>query len=113
AYSWPGNVRELENCVRRTAILAETDLIEPRDLGLHTPDPYGRDLEAFARVVGSEGGLDEVGRRAKDLAESLAIRRALETSGGNKRRAADLLEVNYKRLLARIRELSLDPAEGA
>ncbi|MDX1389506.1 MAG: sigma 54-interacting transcriptional regulator, partial [Acidobacteriota bacterium] len=113
AHAWPGNVRELENCVRRTAILAEHDLIEPSQLELDAPDPHELDLEAFARVVGAEGGLDEIGRRARELAERLEIRRALDAAGGNKTRAAELLQVNYKRLLARIKELDLDPGDPA
>jgi NtrC-family two-component system response regulator AlgB len=33
AYSWPGNLRELRNVIERAVILAETDRIEPGDLG--------------------------------------------------------------------------------
>jgi two-component system, NtrC family, response regulator AlgB len=33
AYSWPGNLRELRNVIERAVILAETDQIEPADLG--------------------------------------------------------------------------------
>jgi len=40
--------------------------------------------------------------------ERVLIERALEHAGGNKARAAELLEVNYKRLLARIKELGLE-----
>ena len=52
--------------------------------------------------------MDEAGDRARDLAESLMIRRALKKTSGNKTRAAEILQVNYKRLLARIRDLGLD-----
>ncbi len=31
-YSWPGNVRELENCIERAVILANGDVITPREL---------------------------------------------------------------------------------
>jgi two-component system, NtrC family, response regulator AlgB len=33
AYSWPGNLRELRNVIERAVILAESDRIEPSDLG--------------------------------------------------------------------------------
>jgi DNA-binding NtrC family response regulator len=36
------------------------------------------------------------------------IRRALEETGGSKQKAALLLDVNYKRLLARVRELGIE-----
>ena len=107
-HPWPGNVRELENCVERAVILADDDVLEPTHLGLGGgPRPNG-DLDAFARVVGLDGGLDDTVERAKAAAETLRIRDALDRAGGNKTRAAELLAVNYKRLLARIRELDLD-----
>src|SRR5919199_1808680 len=33
-HDWPGNVRELENAIERACILADTTVLEPRDLGL-------------------------------------------------------------------------------
>ena len=65
-------------------------------------------MKAFCRAVGLEGGLDAVGGRARDLAEKVMIRRALEETGGSKQKAALLLDVNYKRLLARVRELGIE-----
>lgn len=35
-YSWPGNVRELENKIERAVILAETNSIKAKDLGLNS-----------------------------------------------------------------------------
>jgi DNA-binding NtrC family response regulator len=113
AYPWPGNVREMENCVERAAILAEGASIEPSHLGLAAGAGHRGDLEAFARAVGVDGGLDEVGARARDLAERLVIERALAEAAGNKSRAAEALRVNYKRLLSRIRELGLNDRKDA
>ncbi|HEX6851646.1 MAG TPA: sigma-54 dependent transcriptional regulator [Candidatus Polarisedimenticolaceae bacterium] len=108
AHRWPGNVRELENLVERVAILAEGDRLEPGHLGLEGVAATPTDLAAFARVVGLDGGLDAVSTRARDLAERLMVERALAETGGNKTRAAQMLDVNYKRLLVRIRELGLE-----
>ena len=108
SHPWPGNVRQLANCMERAAILAEGDRIEPQHLGLGDGAAHPDDLEGFARATNLEGSLDEVGERARRLAEGLVIRRALERTGGNKARAAELLGVNYKRLLARVRELGLE-----
>lgn len=108
AHRWPGNVRELENAVERATILAEGDRIEPDHLGLDRDGAGDPDREAFARAVDLEGPLDEVSERARATAERIVIERALRAAGGNKTRAAEHLEVNYKRLLARIRELDLD-----
>jgi DNA-binding NtrC family response regulator len=113
SHPWPGNVRELQNAVERAAILVEADEIGPSHLGLGVVGTHSGDLEAFCRVVGVDGSLDEVGARALDTAQALVLRRALERAGGNKARAAELLKVNYKRLLARIRELGLEREDRA
>jgi DNA-binding NtrC family response regulator len=115
SHPWPGNVRELQNAVERAAILAEGDVIGPEHLGLGVEGEHRADLDAFCRVVDLEGSLDEVGARAQDAAQALLLRRTLDRVGGNKARAAEALRVNYKRLLARIRELGLDAGreEGA
>jgi len=107
AYRWPGNVRELENAVERAAILCEGDGIEPRHLALET-GPAPTSLDALAKWFDLSGTLDEVASAVHDRIESLLIHRALQDAGGNKTRAAETLGVNYKRLLARIKELGLD-----
>ncbi|HET9298600.1 MAG TPA: helix-turn-helix domain-containing protein, partial [Candidatus Polarisedimenticolaceae bacterium] len=107
-YAWPGNVRELENAIERAAILADGPLLEPQHLSLSPPHPAEDDLDAFARAVGLEGGLDAATERAREMVERLMIKRALAEAGGNKVRAAQRLDMNYKRLLARVRELGLE-----
>jgi DNA-binding NtrC family response regulator len=108
AHAWPGNVRELENAIERAAILADGPLLEPHHLSLAAPSAAEEELDAFARAVGLEGSLDAISERARNLAERLVIKRALAEAGGNKARAAQRLDVNYKRLLARVRELGLE-----
>jgi DNA-binding NtrC family response regulator len=107
-HPWPGNIRELENCIERAVILMEGDRIEPQHLALPASGVPDDGMKGFAGAVGLEGSLDEAGTRARDLADSLMIRRALKEASGNKTRAAEALQVNYKRLLSRIRELGLD-----
>ena len=113
AHAWPGNIREMENCIERAAILTEGEEIGPEHLGLGPPADHHADLRAFERAVGVEGSLDEIGARARDLAEAMAIEKALAAVGGNKSRAAEALAVNYKRLLVRIRELGIADRDGA
>jgi DNA-binding NtrC family response regulator len=108
AHAWPGNVRELENAIERAAILADGPVLEPRHLSLAASAARDADVEAFTRAVGLEGGLDAAALRARDLIERVMIGRALEEAGGNKMKAAQSLDVNYKRLLARVRELGLE-----
>ena len=107
AHAWPGNIRELENSIERATILTDGERIELRHLGLNPALPRG-ELGDFARAVGMEGSLDDISARARDLAETVAIRRALVEGEGNKTRAAQILGVNYKRLLGRIKDLGLE-----
>jgi sigma-54 specific flagellar transcriptional regulator A len=103
AYHWPGNVRELSNVVERVVLLAAGPLVEPRDL----PDSIrsiGSDGDDPTR--GGEASLDanlpEIGidlRAAIEAYESAMVRQALERSGGNKKRAAELLGLNRTTLV--------------
>jgi DNA-binding NtrC family response regulator len=100
-YSWPGNIRELENVLERLVIvkgagtLALADLPPairtPRDVTpLSTPMPElpkdGTDLRAMLEAV-----------------EERMIGEALERTGGNKNRAAELLGLNRTTLVEKLR----------
>jgi two-component system, NtrC family, response regulator AtoC len=101
-YSWPGNVRELENTIERAMVLADTPTLTPSDLPdqVRTPLP-GDDGGDFAD--------DELSVKKHGAAlERRLIRKALERTGGNKTRAADLLELSSRALLYKIREYGLD-----
>ena len=112
-HRWPGNIRELENAVERAAILCEGTAIDARHLALE-----GRGAirepgdEAWERLCDLSGGLDAASARVRDRAERFMLKRALDEAGGSKTRAAEILSVNYKRLLARIKELGLDDSEA-
>jgi two-component system, NtrC family, response regulator AtoC len=101
-YSWPGNVRELENTIERAMVLADAPTLTANDLPdqVRTPLP-GDD--------GADLGDDELSVKKHGAAlERRLIRKALERTGGNKTRAADLLELSSRALLYKIREYGLD-----
>ena len=111
AYGWPGNIRELQNAMERAVILCEGGEILAAHLNLSGPVP----LETDPRVgdlVGLEGSLAEVAARASSMVEKEKIRLALEEAGGNKTRAAALLQVSYKTLLSKLKELRISPSEN-
>jgi DNA-binding NtrC family response regulator len=108
SYAWPGNVRELQNAMERAVILTEGDTIHPAHLNLRAaalspaaaPDPWdGIDLA---------GSLADVLSRVSAEAERRKISQVLKDHGGDRFRAADALQVGYKALLGRIKELGLD-----
>ena len=101
-YPWPGNVRELENVVERAMVLAEGSAIDVDQ------------LPAAIHRVGDGGsaslrdGLDLSVKRQTETLERTLIERALERTGGNRTRAAKLLELSHRALLYKIREYGLE-----
>ena len=108
AYRWPGNVRELQNALERAVILAEGDTIQPGHL-----NPAGHAVPTAPTVdpwdsINLDGTLADVASRVVAEAERRKIQRAVRDAGGDKGRAADLLQVGYKALLAKMKDLGLD-----
>ncbi|HZX64378.1 MAG TPA: sigma-54 dependent transcriptional regulator [Myxococcales bacterium] len=101
-WRWPGNVRELENALERALVLSEADEIEAAAL----PDEMrGGRKPSGPPETPQEGDLSV--KRAQRALEADLIRRALERTGGNRSRAADLLELSPRALLYKIREYGL------
>jgi DNA-binding NtrC family response regulator len=108
AYAWPGNVRELQNALERAVILTEGDTIHPGHLNLlpallpsaPQADPWDS--------IDLEGTLADVTARVSAEAERRKILRALADDGGDKARAADLLQIGFRALLVKMKDLGLD-----
>jgi len=105
AYPWPGNVRELQNCIERAMILCDGDTIEPAHLLLAGPREPRPDRPLSPSDLSLS--LSEVAQAAARAAEKGHIERALSLSGGDRSRAAEILKVSSKTLLAKIRDLGL------
>ena len=100
AYHWPGNVRELENALERAVILAEGRYIEPENF----PENIRGSREGCAADF--LAGVTSI-KEGKRRVEERLIRRALESTQGNKSQAAQLLEVSYPSLLSKIKEYDI------
>ncbi len=96
AYDWPGNVRELYNVLERAVGTLENDTIRPSDL------PYYIQQGRRAR----RGGPGTI-RAVQARAEKEAIVRALEKSGYNKSRAADMLGIHRTLLYKKLKKYGL------
>lgn len=102
-YRWPGNVRELRNVIERALILEDSDEITTEYL------PGGL-LEApqLNRVSGDKGStqflLPDQGI-SLDEAELSFVRQAIQRSGGNQTRAAELLGISRDQLRYRLKKL--------
>ncbi len=106
-YRWPGNVRELQNCIERAVILSEGDAIHARHLNLSLHAPALADPPSPWATFDLSGSLADVTRRAQAELERKKIEHALKEGGGDKGRAADLLGIQYKVLLGKLKEYGL------
>ena len=89
-YDWPGNVRELQNSIQYAFIKCKEGTIETK----HLPPEI---LSHFAKQPGTT-----YHRRGK--LTSLAVGDALEKTGGNKLKAAELLGVGRATLYRFLKE---------
>jgi DNA-binding NtrC family response regulator len=108
AYAWPGNVRELQNCIERSVILADGDTIHPRHLNLAFAAPPPVDPPSPWEQIDLSGTLADATRRVTAEAERRKIAQALKEASGNKPRAADMLQVNYKVLLMKLKDYGIE-----
>jgi two-component system, NtrC family, response regulator AtoC len=102
AYSFTGNARELENVIERAMVLAEGPRIGLDDLPHNVRSPV-RPLEDV------DLGDDELSvKKHGALLERRLIQKALERTGGNRTRAAQLLDLSARALLYKIRDYELE-----
>jgi len=104
AHAWPGNVRELEHALERAVVLAEGPLIREQDL----PETVRAPARSPPAAAGPAPDDLSVKRATRALEERL-IRAALERTGGNRTRAAELLDLSYRALLYKIRDFGIEP----
>jgi two-component system nitrogen regulation response regulator GlnG len=126
AYSWPGNVRQLENTVRRLVLTARSDEISRPEveqvLGSQPEmDPVmdGGDTEKLSASVARHlrryfdlhgNMLPPAGLYARILREieMPLIEIALDATGGNQAKCADLLGINRNTLRKKITDLEIE-----
>jgi two-component system response regulator AtoC len=108
AHEWSGNVRELENLIKRIVVLEnESSILEE----LRAQRGPASRPSFIQRIVDTEMGgispLKEIGRRAALEAERETIRRVLQQTNWNRKKAAKILNISYKTLLQKIKECGL------
>jgi DNA-binding NtrC family response regulator len=106
SYSWPGNVRELENLIERLSILVDSDAVYPNDLPDYLRNENLQNISSLAAPDLPESGLDF--NKTIDAFENALILQALRRTGGNKKAAAKLLNLNRTTLVEKIKKKGLD-----
>ncbi|MCR4314858.1 MAG: sigma 54-interacting transcriptional regulator [Planctomycetes bacterium] len=109
-YDWPGNIRELENAIEGAAAIGMTDRIQLIDLPrrivsyVHEKRPP---FDAEVKVVQDSDSISTM-KEAVLGVELKLIKRALLLSGGNKTKAAELLDIPRKQLYRKMESLGID-----
>jgi Nif-specific regulatory protein len=120
SYNWPGNIRQLENVLKRSVLTALDGAISIQDIEMilrqesaindpleAAPAPTSQPPVASAAAYVSAQGRPYSWVRED---ESKAIEDALQKTGGNKTRAAAILQMTPRQFRYRMEKLGLDNA---
>lgn len=115
-YAWPGNVRELQNVLIRSMAGSTSAVLDVRDVGRLDLERLRGDATPVQGPAGSrfvDGGEADPAlpldfkERVDEYRRSMLLR-ALQASGGNKRRAATLLGLSPQTFDYQLRSLAIE-----
>ena len=112
SYNWPGNVRQLRAVIRRAVLLAD-DFVTEKHLEIKRAPVPG--LAFTPRVDGTpwrEMSLKEIVHRSVVTVEREVLARALKFTGGNKAKAARLLQIDYKTMHYKLKQFCINGSGG-
>jgi len=105
-FSWPGNIRELENVLRKIVALGDERFamseLQDAPAGIAKQEstaPQRYSLKAAARAASRE-------------AERELILEALARTRWNRKRAAQELQISYKSLLCKLKQIGIEESEA-
>jgi len=106
-YHYPGNVRELENIIERTVALEPGNLILPESLPRHLLEVRQEpgQLDANKIEIDDQKGID-LEKLVADFERTL-LTKALQQTGGVKKKAARLLNISFRSMRYRVDKYSL------
>jgi two-component system response regulator AtoC len=117
-YHWPGNVQELEELLKRIVMDGAEDIMAKK---LRVHKKYHAITDSCKDIT-TLAGLNDVKKHVRNLnnislkkiggifmerAEKKLVKKALESTNWNRKRAAKLLDISYKSLLNKIKEYNL------
>jgi two-component system, NtrC family, response regulator AtoC len=123
---WPGNVRELETVVKQLILCGNDEHVVKNlirtDAQYHMPEGEKHhnivdhsisfaDVKPYVEKSNIYS-LKKVRRKYMLAIEQRLIGKALEVAKGNRRKAAELLEISYKSLMNKMKSLNIDNSLG-
>ena len=97
SHSWHGNVRELRNVIRRSVLLSKGEIIStieiPNDIKFSSQE--------------SSSGSSSISDIKNDLEKDLILK-AIKDAGGNKTKAAKILDMNERTFYRKIKNLGIN-----
>jgi two-component system response regulator AtoC len=117
-YHWPGNIQQLEDTIKQIVVHGAGDRVVTK-LRVHKKS---RAIVDSYEDISTLAGLNDVQKHLKgagkiplkkiggifmERAEKKLVKKALESTNWNRKRAAKLLDISYKSLLNKIKEYKL------
>ncbi len=103
-YSWPGNIRQLENAAKKIVALND------EHLALEDFQPVAVE-SALNGPPAARISLKQAARAASREAERELILKTLERTRWNRKRAAKELQISYKALLYKLKQIGMGESE--
>ncbi len=97
-YSWPGNIRQLKNLIEKMVVLSDEQVIGIDEISSNLLTQQVIEAEQANR-------LENMTDLSLEAMEKKYIRTAMKLSGGNQRKAADLLKISRDTLRYRLKKL--------
>src|SRR3989339_226040 len=112
SYDWPGNVRQLRSVIRRATLVARDEITE-KDLSISRTGVPG--LAFSPKVQGipwENASLSEIVQQSVLAVEKEVLKEVLRFTGGNKAKAARLLQVDYKTVHTKVKKFGIQQNGG-
>ncbi len=105
-YGWPGNIRQLENLIKRYVILGSEEAVSNELLEVE-PTYTLPEIDVEGSIP-----FKKLTRQAIRELERKIIIKALQANRWNRKQTAKALNISYRALLYKIRQVSLSPPDS-
>ncbi|GAC1656779.1 MAG: hypothetical protein NVS9B15_18030 [Acidobacteriaceae bacterium] len=107
SYDWPGNIRQLENMIRSHVIIGDENALAAQLV------PDSTKLLTTEIDMGRSISLKEITRRATHDLERQIILKVLQAQGWNRKKTANWLQMSYRSLLYKLKEVGVPTLRGS